>query len=292
MRDEEEATDGPTDPRVHPEESPGFGEEPAGLEEIEVSRDVTLGEATPRELQATDLGPVADRSAVELIEDLTDGDVVERRRAALALGEERPAEGVVDALVEIGLADDDSDVRQFAVESLGNLGGEVPADPTGSGDVSDESLGAAALEALADEDPWVRAEAVVALDRIDRTAYESHLEAALGDDHHAVRRNAAVSLFKIRGEDTLEILLDLSTDDSERVREWAAHLLAGVEDDRAERRLTEIAADESEPEVVRSTAARSLEADPGKFRRQFTGGIENDSADRPGESRLNRRPDL
>ena len=25
MRDEEEATDGPTDPRVHPEESPGFG---------------------------------------------------------------------------------------------------------------------------------------------------------------------------------------------------------------------------------------------------------------------------
>ena len=289
MRDEEEATDGPTDPRVHPEQSPGFGEEPAGLEDIEVSRDVTLGEATPRELQATDLGPVADRSAVELIQDLTAGDVVDRRRAALALGQERPAEGVVDALVEIGLQDEDADVRQFAVESLGNLGADVP---DGRGEAVTESLGTSALEALADADPWVRAEAVVALDRIDRTAYESHLEAALGDDHHAVRRNAAVSLFKIRGEDTLDILLELSEDDSERVREWAAHLLGGVDDELAERRLTELAADESEPEVVRSTAARSLEIDPGKFRRQFTGGIENDSADLPGESRLNRRPDL
>lgn len=278
MRDPEEATDGPTDPRVHPEESPGFGEEPGGLDEIEVSRDVTLGEATPRELQATDLGPVADHSAVDLIEDLSSGDVVDRRRAALALGEERPAEGIFDALVEIGLTDADDDVRQFAVESLGNLGGE--------------RAGNAALEVLEDEDPWVRAEAVVALDRIDRVAYESHLEAALDDDHHAVRRNAAISLFKIRGEDTLGLLLDLSRDESERAREWAAHLLAGVDDERADERLTEIAADESEPKVVRSTAARSLEANPGKFRRQFTGGIENDSADLPGESRLNRRPDL
>ncbi|MFC4990465.1 HEAT repeat domain-containing protein [Saliphagus infecundisoli] len=278
MRDADEATDGPTDPRVHPEESPGFGEEPDGLDEIEVSRDVTLGEATPRELQATDLGPVANRSAVDLIEDLTSGDVVERRRAALALGEERPAEGLFDALVTIGLADADADVRQFAVESLGNLGGERAGD--------------AALGALDDENPWVRAEAVVALDRIDRVAYESHLEAALADDHHAVRRNAAISLFKIRGEDTLDLLLELSRDDSERAREWAAHLLAGVDDERADERLTEIASDESEPKVVRSTAARSIEADPGKFRRQFTGGIENDSADLPGESRLNRRPDL
>jgi len=47
MRDPDEATDGPTDPRVHPEESPGFGEEPDGLEDIEVSRDVTIGDASP-----------------------------------------------------------------------------------------------------------------------------------------------------------------------------------------------------------------------------------------------------
>ncbi|WP_117595382.1 HEAT repeat domain-containing protein [Haloprofundus halophilus] len=286
MRDPDEATDGPTDPRVHPEQSPGFGEEPGGLADIEVSRDVTLGEATPRELQATDLGPVADHSAAELIEELASGDRVERRRAALALGEERPSTGVLDALVEIGLADEDSDVRQFAVESLGNLGGD------GASEKVSERSGRAARQALADEDPWVRAEATVALDRIDRIAHEQHLETLLEDDHHAVRRNAAISLFKIHGADTLETLLDLSYDDSERVREWAAHLLAGVDDERAERRLEEIAANEDEPKVVRSTAMRSLDIDAGKFRRQFTGGIENDSADLPGESRLNRRPDL
>jgi HEAT repeat protein len=278
MRDEEEATDGPTDPRVHPEQSPGFGEEHDGLEDIEVSRNVNIGEATPRELQATDITPVASEAAAEKIGDLRDGDIVERRRAALALAEESRSETVVEALVQFGLNDEDADVRQFAVEALGELGGE--------------RAGAAAVATLDDEDPWVRAEAVVALDRIDRQAYEAQIEAAVDDDHHAVRRNAAVSLFKRRGEDTLDILLDQSYADSERLREWAAHLLAGIDDERAETRLRELAGDESEPQVVRSTAARSLEADPGKFRRQFTGGTENDSADLPGESRLNRRPDL
>jgi HEAT repeat protein len=278
MRDPDEATDGPTDPRVDPEKSPGFGEDPDGLEDIEVSRDVTIGEATPRELQATDTTPVAGDPAEEKILDLRDGDIVERRRAALALAEERPTEAVLAALVEFGLGDDDSDVRQFAVEALGELGGD--------------SAGEAAVRTLDDPDPWVRAEAVVALDRIDREKYESHIEAALSDDHHAVKRNAAVSLFKLRGEETLDILLEQSYADSERLREWAAHLLAGIDDERADRRLHEIADDESEPQVVRSTAARSLEADPGPFRRKFTGGTENDSADLPGESRLNRRPDL
>jgi HEAT repeat protein len=276
MRDEEEATDGPTDPRVHPEQSPGFGEDHDGLEDIEVSRDVTIGEATPRELQATDITPIANHAAAEKVTDLRDGDVVERRRAALALAEESTE--VVGALIKFGLSDEDSDVRQFAVEALGELGGE--------------RAGNAAVATLDDPDPWVRAEAVVALDRIDRQAYESHIEQAVDDDHHAVRRNAAVSLFKLRGADTLEILLDQSEAESERLREWAAHLLAGIDDDRAERRLRELAADESEPKVVRSTAARSLEADSGKFRRQFTGGTENDSASLPGESRLNRRPNL
>jgi hypothetical protein len=278
MRDPEEATDGPTDPRVHPEQSPGFGEDPEGLEDIEVSRDITIGEATPRELQATDLTPIVGDSAAEKIEDLVAGDHVERRRAALGLGEEGHDPAVVEALVEHGLTDADDDVRQFAVESLGNLGGERAAE--------------AAIETLGDADPWVRAEAVVALDRIDRVAYESHIEAALEDDHHAVRRNAFVSLFKLRGEGLRDVLLEHTHDDSERVREWAAHLLAGVDDDRADERLEAIANDESEPKVVRSTAARALDQDPGKFRRQFTGGTENDGAALPGEDRLNRKPDL
>ena len=248
MRDPDEATDGPTDPRVHPEESPGFGEEPDGLEDIEVSRDVTIGDASPRELQATDTAPLRGTDAAAKIEDLVDGDPVERRRAALALGEGRPSEAAVDALIDHGLADDDADVRQFAVEALGELGGG--------------RAGEAAVAACDDPDPWVRAEAVVALDRIDR------------------------------GEALLPVLLELSHAESERLREWAIHLLAGVDDERALDRLEAVAGDETEPKVVRSTAARAIDADPGKFRRQFSGGTENDSADLPGESTLNRRPDL
>lgn len=278
MRDEEEATDGPTDPRVHPEESPGFGEDPDGLADIEVDRDVTIGEASPRELQATDLKPVADDSVAEKIHALSEGDVVERRRSALALGEEGYSKPILQALIVEGLKDTDADVRQFAVESLGNLGVH--------------QAGEAALKMLSDENPWVRAEAVVALDRIDRVKFESHIEAALNDDHHAVRRNAAVSLFKLRGEDILEILLRQTRDESERVREWAAHLLAGIDDDQATERLQELTKDKSEPSVVRSTAARSLKADPGKFRRQFTGGTEKGNATDPKKSRLNRQPDL
>ncbi|WP_128906577.1 HEAT repeat domain-containing protein [Halorubrum amylolyticum] len=278
MRDPDEATDGPTDPRVHPEESPGFGEEPEGLEDIEVSRDVTIGDASPRELQATDTAPLRGDDAAEKIADLVDGDPVERRRAALALGEGRPTEAAIDALIEHGLADDDADVRQFAVEALGELG--------------DERAGEAAVAACDDPDPWVRAEAVVALDRIGRGEHAVTIEAALDDGHHAVVRNAMVSLFKLRGEALLPVLLELSHADSERLREWAVHLLAGVDDERAADRLDAVANDETQPAVVRSTAVRALDADPGKFRRQFSGGTENDSADLPGESALNRRPGL
>jgi HEAT repeat protein len=278
MRDPDEATDGPTDPRVHPEQSPGFGDSPEGLEDIEVDRDITIGEATPRELRAADISPVVEESAAEKLQTLADGDHVERRRAALALGEERPTEAVLDGLIKLGLADGDADVRQFAVESLGELGGERAGD--------------AAAETLDDSDPWVRAEALIALDKIDRSGFEAAIEAALDDEHHAVRRNAAVSLFKLRGEALLDVLLEQTHDDSERVREWAAHLLAGVNDDRAEERLHELADDDGEPKVVRSTAARSIEADPGAFRRQFTGGIENEGTDDPHKSRLNRQPDL
>ncbi|TQQ80105.1 HEAT repeat domain-containing protein [Halonotius roseus] len=278
MRDPDEATDGPTDPRVHPEESPGFGAESEGLEDIEVSRDITIGEATPRELQATDIAPLVGTEAAEKITGLRSDDLVKRRRAALALGEETRAETILDALIEIGLADEDSDVRQFSVESLGELGGERAGD--------------AAVETLSDPNPWVRSEALIALDKIDRQQHATAIEASLADDHHAVRRNAAVSLFKLRGTEMKEVLLDQTHDDSERVREWAAHLLAGIPGDDVETRLREIANDDSEPKVVRSTAARSIEEDPGAFRRQFTGGTEGATGGDPTKNRLNKKPDF
>ncbi len=62
---------------------------------------------------------------------------------------------------------------------------------------------------------------------------EAVIEAALDDEHHAARRNALVSLFKLRGEDACDALVAAADDPSERVREWAAHLLGGVETNRA-----------------------------------------------------------
>jgi HEAT repeat protein len=278
MRDPEEATDGPPDPGLDPEKSPGFDSHIEALEDIEVSRDVVIGEADPADLSAADTAPLAGTEAAEKVELLRDGSPKERQRAALSLAEGDGLDAVLAALARAATTDEDADVRQFAVEALGKLGGEVAAET--------------ARVVTEDADPWVRAEAYVALDRLDREAFADDLEAALDDDHHAVRRNAAISLFKLRGEAALDPLLDLADDPSERVREWAAHLLAGIDDERAETALQELASDDSEPEIVRSTAARALEADPGAFRRQFTGALDPGDRKLPGEDRLNRRPDL
>ncbi|AZH25809.1 HEAT repeat domain-containing protein [Haloplanus aerogenes] len=264
------------DPQLDPAKSPGIGSDIEALEDIEVSReDVTIGEATPAELAAADTEPVAGDGATSLLADLDADDSVDRRRAALALKDEATTDAVVTGLAQAATRDDDADVRQFAVEALTAHGGERAA--------------AVAVALLDDPDPWVRAEAVVALDNVDRAAHEDEIAAAVDDDHHAVRRNAAISLFKLRGEAMENRLLSLSRDDSERVREWAAHMLGGVDSDAARDRLRDLTDDPAT--VVRQTAERALEAEPDRFRRQF-GALENDARLLPGEDRLNRMPDL
>jgi HEAT repeat protein len=278
VRDEEEATDGPPDPQLHPEQSPGFGEDPVGLADIEVDRDVTIGEASLEELAASDTEPIEDEAVDDLLTLLTGDAVVERRRAALGLAERETEEGIVYALARAATTDDDPEVRQFAVEALGKHGGDVAAETA---------------RALTDDpEPWVRAEAVVSLDRLDRAAHEPTIRECLADDHHAVRRNALVSLFKHRGEDALPDLLDATEDPSERVREWAAHLLGGVDDETAEETLRTLSTDEDEPDIVRKTAARALDVDAGSFRRQFTGTLAESDRTLPGEDALNRTPNL
>ncbi|MBX0286359.1 HEAT repeat domain-containing protein [Haloarcula salinisoli] len=266
------------DPQLDPERSPGMHSDIEALEDIEVDRDdVDIGEATPAELAAADTEPVENEDAAELLGRLAEGDHVERRRAALALAEVPTEDAVVVGLARAATGDEDSDVRQFAVEALTGHGGERAA--------------AVAVELLEDPDPWVRAEAVVALDNVDRTAHEADLVETLEtDDHHAVKRNAAISLFKIRGAAMADQLLELSRADSERLREWAAHMLGGVDEDRARDRLAELTDDPAT--VVAQTAERSLAADPRKFRREFGGALENESRLLPGEDRLNRMPDL
>ena len=99
-------------------------------------------------------------------------------------------------------------------------------------------------------------------------------------------------MFKRRGEDALPDLLALVDDPSDRVREWAVHMLGGVDDDRAREALRSVAEDDAEPDLVRTTAARALEADPGAFRRGFGGTIDQMTTNLPGEDVLNRRPKL
>lgn len=270
--------DGPSDPQLAPERSPGFGEDPDGLSDIEVSRDVTIGEASPEELMASDTDPL-DGEPVELLLDrLLSGTTIQRRRAALALADATdPPDQVVEALAGVAGSDDDADVRQFAVEALGKLGGEIAA--------------RGALAVANDEDPWVRAEALVTLDRLDRAAHADRIERALDDDHHAVRRNALISVFKRRGEDAREELLTALGDPSERVREWAAHMLAGVDDETAREALHRAATDDPSG-VVRTTAANALQEDPARFRRSFRGALSDREVLLPGEDLLNRQPDL
>lgn len=266
------------DPQLDPTNSPGFGHSLDSLADIEVSRDVTLGEVDPDELTAGDVEPVADDSDRELLKDLMDGSRKERRRATIALGETTGSDPVVKALSSVAISDDDADVRQFAVESLAKLRAD---------DAGDIALAVS----YDDEDPWVRAEAVVALDRIDREGYADRMDEALSDDHHATRRNALISLFKVRGEDLLDDAIEMATDPSERVREWAAHVLGGIDDERARRTLEGMATSD-DSDIVALTARHARSVDPDRFRRRFTGAMEEGDTLLPGEDLLNRQPNL
>lgn len=269
--------EGPPDPQLDPERSPGFDSDITALEDIEVSREgVQIGDAEPHELTAADTAPVADDPVGELLETLRQGTPTERRRAALALADREQRPEIITALAAAARDDADADVRQFAVEALGTLGG----------DAASEVVRAATVE---DDDPWVRAEAVVAVDHLDRETNVDVLERATEDTHHAVRRNALISLFKLRGEGALPFLLDAADDDRERVREWVAHLLGGIDDERATEALEELVHDDVQ--IVARTAERALDTDPGRFRRQFDRSP-GDSEPLPGEDRLNRQPDL
>lgn len=269
----------PPDPQLDPTKSPGYGHGYDSLADIDVGRDVTIGEMDPSDLTAADTEPVSESETRMLLATLVDGARKDRQRAALELANREAEEHVLSALATVARTDDDADVRQFAIESLAKLGGK-PA------------VAAATVLASEDPDPWVRAEAVVALDRLDDPAVREDLVAALDDEHHAVRRNALIAVFKRDGEATLDVLLDAVEDPSERVREFGAHMLAGVDDDAARDALVRLLEDDDESEIVRLTAERALGADPARFRRQFSGPTDEGEVVLPGEDLLNRVPEL
>ena len=225
--------------------------------------DVTLGAASEAEFAAADTEPVAGDSPADLLERLAAEEATERQRAALALAERDPSEAVIDALADRATDDPEPLVRQFAVEALGELADTTPP---------------AVVSAADDPNPWVRSEAIVALDHLDRGGHADRIEGALDDEHHAVRRNAVISLWKGRGEDALPELLGLTDDDSDRVREWVAELLGRIDDPDAERALERLREDDES--VVAKTAAHALDesgSTPGP-----PGGLAPDGTDPTG----------
>lgn len=217
-----------------------------GADGIEQVRDITLGSARVEDYSAADTAPVEDATVAELIEMLDDPDPATRRRATLALAERDREEGVLDRLESLTLSDPDDEVRQFAIEVIAKLDG----DP-----------GVAREVVETDDDPWVRAEATVALDRMDRTGHEEYFEGLLDDEAAAVRRNALISLTRVRGNDARDALIDAVDDENDRVREWATKLLGAFDDDPGvESVLRDVLEDEDEMDIVKQTAARSLGA--------------------------------
>ncbi|UPV75352.1 HEAT repeat domain-containing protein [Halorussus limi] len=202
-------------------------------------------------------------------------DEYERRDAALALVDAAESAGIDDetasALADRLAEGDSEDVRQFAVEALGVAGPDAPADAV-----------TAIRDALdADDDEWVRAEAVVALSRVAPRADE--LAAALEDDSGWVRRNAVIALGKTERATFGDLTDRIKNDPHPAVREYAARYL-GECAERADADAEDApGGDESVSEAVRLLAA-VLARDPEAFVRakaaESLGGLATDRAER------------
>ena len=193
---------------------------------------------------ARDRAPDGDESTLR--DQLTADAARERAEAALGLvdrAEAGLAPETVTALATRLREDPDADVRQFAAEALGVAGTSPTAlDP-----------------ALEDADPWVRAEAIVALSRAAGSDTGDRFRAALEDDAGAVRRNALIALSKTGAVQTGTLHERLKEDPHESVREHAAQWLAEYPGDEAETVTLLAAVLAHDPAAfVRANAATSL----------------------------------
>jgi len=188
--------------------------------------------------------PAADEATLR--DHLGDPDPMARREAALGLVD-AAVDGLdpatVDALADRVETDPDADVRQFAVEALGN----ATAAP------------ARLRAATEDDDEWVRAEAVVALSRARGEAATDSLRERLDDRSGFVRRNALIALGKVGTADADLLRERLKSDRHAAVREYAAEFLGHTPGDVAETVTVLAAVLARDPEaLVRANAATSL----------------------------------
>ncbi|MFB6195746.1 MAG: HEAT repeat domain-containing protein [Haloplanus sp.] len=190
--------------------------------------------------------PDADEATLRRRLAATDADAHVRREAALGLVDVATGgldDATAEALADRAERDPDADVRQFAVEALGNAGTGV------------ETL----RSALDDDDEWVRAEAVVGLSRAEDDAATEHLRPALDDESGWVRRNALVAFGKVGAADAETLRERLKTDGHASVREYAAEFLGHTPGDVSETVTILAAVLARDPSaLVRANAATSL----------------------------------
>lgn len=155
-----------------------------------------------------------DESVGVLIDALDNSNVDVKAAEALGLvGGEQAMEALTIALLDA--ENYTSDVRGKAAEALGQIGGE-------------EAVGNL-LDALGDEDLFVREKVVEALESIGgERAIEGLLEALRHDDDVIVRRSAAEALGRNGGEPAVAGLLDALTEDQDEVSETAAEALVVI----------------------------------------------------------------
>lgn len=194
-------------------------------------------------MSATGRTPAQSESACR--DELAAEDAGRRREAALGLigvAEGGLAAETVEVLQDRLRTDPDADVRQFAAEALGVAGTGV--------DVVQRAMDA-------DEDPWVRAEAVVAYSRAG--GYPDALRALLDDESGWVRRNALIALAKTGNTDQALLADRLKNDPHRAVREYAADYLGeqATDQESAVELLAAILARDPSA-FVRAKAAQSL----------------------------------
>ncbi|MER0204443.1 MAG: NACHT domain-containing protein [Nitrosomonas sp.] len=171
------------------------------------------------------------------------------------------------------LEDENSDVRQAAIQALGKIGDKAAIEPmiltlkdndpfirwitvTALEEIRDKAAIELLILAINDEDLLVRQEAVEALGRIGDKAAIKPLILALNDEDLDVRQTAVEALGKIGDKAAIESLILALNDEDLFVRQEAAEALGRIGDKAAIKPL--ILALNDEDLDVRQTAAEAL----------------------------------
>ncbi|MFW5904110.1 MAG: HEAT repeat domain-containing protein [Candidatus Saliniplasma sp.] len=181
------------------------------------------------------IGHIDSKRGVEpLVECLKEESWVIRHDAAIALGhigDERAVEDLGKLLEK----EEEIEIRQKAVESLGEIGGDR------------------AFDILMNhiDDIEIEEEVIDAVVKLDGEDILPHLAQKVKDGEKSVREAAVQGLASIGGEDSCQLLIECLKDESWRIREEAAKALGGLEYEEAESDLVEML-DDSNQYVVQS----------------------------------------